>query len=51
MIIMLKDKNITIVTNPVEVNHSSYIFIPKKKCIISKNKTYIFKINISEVDL
>ena len=48
---MLKDKDITIITNPVEINHSSYICIPKKKCIISKNKTYIFKINISEVEL
>jgi len=48
---MLKNKNITIIKNPIQINHSMYFQIPKKKCIVDKDKTYVVKMEISEVDL
>ena len=48
---MLKQKKITVITHPVTIGNSNYIPIPKKKCIVNKEKTYIFNIEISEVDL
>lgn len=47
---MLKDKNILVIKNPVQIGHSLYIPVPREKCILNKDKTYIFKINISEVE-
>lgn len=48
---MLKNKKITVITNPVTIGHSNYVPIPKKKVIVNKDKTYIWNIEISEVEL
>jgi len=48
---MLKHKQIIVTKNPVQINHSIYFPIPKKKCILDKNKTYVIQMDISEVDI
>ena len=47
---MIQNKKFTVFKNPIQIGNSNYVCIPRKKCILTKDKMYKFDIEISEVE-
>jgi hypothetical protein len=47
---MIHNKKFTIFKHPIQIGHSNYVCIPRKKCLLNKDIMYKFEIIISEVE-